>query len=467
MELEGALLMEYGIICLFPAILTVVVAVWSKRTTEPLLLGALTGYGLLSYKTGANFVELATSKFFEVFTDPESVWMLLVCGLFGSLIAVINESNATNAIANVLGKLCKSKTTTLLSAWVLGMIIYIDDYMNILTVTSCTKKLADQRNIPREALAYVVDSTGAPTSGLIPFSTWAIFFGGVFYEQDSIKALGYGDAIATYMQIIPYIFYGIFALAIVPLFIVGIVPKVGAMKRAYARLKNDEEGYGIIENAKYHKHDKPDDYDRKASAWDFVIPILTMIGVQMYVGDLFVGLIAALLCCIVLYVPRGKITMGKFCDCWIEGFADLVPVLSIIVAAFYIEGAMTAIGMPAYVIHLIEPYVNAQMYPMLAFWTVGCLGFITGSNWGIPAVCAPIIIPLGFAVDANPFLVMAAIVSGATLCSHACFYADATVFTSKACDIENTAHVYTQLPYAGIAMVMASVAYLIAGFVVV
>ena len=97
--------MEYGIICLFPAILTVVVAVWSKRTTEPLLLGALTGYGLLSYKTGANFVELATSKFFEVFTDPESVWMLLVCGLFGSLIAVINESNATNAIANVLGKI--------------------------------------------------------------------------------------------------------------------------------------------------------------------------------------------------------------------------------------------------------------------------------------------------------------------------------------------------------------------------
>ena len=135
--------MEYGIICLFPAILTVVVAVWSKRTTEPLLLGALTGYGLLSYKTGANFVELATSKFFEVFTDPESVWMLLVCGLFGSLIAVINESNATNAIANVLGKVCKSKTTTLLSACILGMIIYIDDYMNILTVTSCTKKLAD------------------------------------------------------------------------------------------------------------------------------------------------------------------------------------------------------------------------------------------------------------------------------------------------------------------------------------
>ena len=74
---------------------------------------------------------------------------------------------------------------------------------------------------------------------------------------------------------------------------------------------------------------------------------------------------------------------------------------------------------------------------------------------------------MGFAVDANPFLVMASIVSGATLCSHACFYADATVFTSKACDIENTAHVYTQLPYAGIAMVFASIAYFIAGFVVV
>lgn len=458
--------MDLGFICLIPAILTVVVAIISKRTTEPLLLGAITGYGLYAWKTGEDFVAVATTRFFEIFTDPESMWMIMVCGLFGSLISVVNESNGTNAIARVLGKICKSKTTTLLSAWILGMIIYIDDYMNILTVTSCTRKLVDKRNIPREALAYVVDSTGAPTSVLIPFSTWAIFFGGVFYEQDAIKELGYGNAIATYTQIIPYIFYGIFALAIVPLFIVGIVPKVGAMKRAYERLKNDEEGFGIIENSLYHRHDTPDDYDTNASVWDFIIPILVMIGVQMYYDDLFIGLLAALLSCIILYVPRKKITMGKFCDCWIEGFADLVPVLSIIVAAFYIESAMTAIEMPKYVIHLIEPYVNAQWYPMLAFWVVGCLGFITGSNWGIPAVCAPIVIPLGFAVGANPLLVMASIVSGATLCSHACFYADATVFTSKACDIANTDHVYTQLPYAGIAMVLASFAYLVAGFVV-
>lgn len=455
--------MELGAICLFPAILTVVVAIWSKRTTEPLLLGALTGYALVSWKTGEPFIELAMKKFFDVFVDPESIWMLLVCGLFGSLIAVVNASNGTNAIAKVLGKVCKSKTSTLLSAWVLGMIIYIDDYMNILTVTSCTKKLADQRNIPREALAYVVDSTGAPTSVLIPFSTWAIFFGGVFYEQDAIKALGYGNAIATYTQIIPYIFYGIFALGIVPLFILGYIPKIGAMKRAYERVKIDEEGYGSIENVQYHAQDKPEDYSN-ASAWDFVIPILVMIAGQMYHDDLFIGLIYALLSCLVLYLPRKKITLNQFCDYWIEGFADLIPVLSIIVAAFYIEGAMTAIGMPAYVIHLVEPYVNAQWYPMFAFWIVGCLGFITGSNWGIPAVCAPIVIPLGFAVGANPLLVMASIVSGATFCSHACFYADATVFTSKACDIENTAHVYTQLPYAAIAMVIASACYLIAGF---
>lgn len=457
--------MEFGAICLLPAVFTVVFAIMSKRTTEPLMAGALMGYGLLSWKTGEPFINLAMDKFFDIFKDPESVWMLLVCGLFGSLISVVNESNGTNAIAKVLGKICKSKTSTLLSAWILGMIIYIDDYMNILTVTSCTKKLADQRNIPREALAYVVDSTGAPTSVLIPFSTWAIFFGGVFYEQDAIKALGYGNAIATYTQIIPYIFYGIFALGIVPLFIVGVVPKIGAMKRAYERTKIDEEGYGTIENDMYHSKDKIENIEN-ASVWDFVIPIVTMIAVQMYYDDMFIGLVASLLMCLVLYLPRKKITFNGFCDCWIEGFADLIPVLSIIVAAFYIEGAMTAIGMPAYVIHLVEPYVNAQWYPMLAFWIVGCLGFITGSNWGIPAVCAPIVIPLGFAVGANPLLVMASIVSGATLCSHACFYADATVFTSKACDIENTAHVYTQLPYAGIAMVVASVAYLAAGFLI-
>lgn len=137
----------------------------------------------------------------------------------------------------------------------------------------------------------------------------------------------------------------------------------------------------------------------------------------------------------------------------------------LIVAALWMRQASADINLPDYVISVVEPFVNANIYPLVAFIVVAVLGFITGSNWGIPAVCAPIIIPLGAACGANLLIVIAAIVCGGTFCSHACFYSDATVITSSSCGIENMEHVYSQLPYTMIAAGIASILFLIAGFI--
>ena len=131
----------------------------------------------------------------------------------------------------------------------------------------------------------------------------------------------------------------------------------------------------------------------------------------------------------------------------------------------WMRQASADINLPDYVISVVEPFVNANIYPLVAFIVVAVLGFITGSNWGIPAVCAPIIIPLGAACGANLLIVIAAIVCGGTFCSHACFYSDATVITSSSCGIENMEHVYSQLPYTMIAAGIASILFLIAGFI--
>lgn len=155
---------------------------------------------------------------------------------------------------------------------------------------------------------------------------------------------------------------------------------------------------------------------------------------------------------------------NQFCDLWIQGFADSVSALAIIVAALWMRQASADLNLPEYVIGLVEPFVTPNIYPMLAFLIVAGLGFVTGSNWGIPAVCAPIIIPLGAACGANLLIVMAAIVCGGTFCSHACFYSDATVITSASCGIENMDHVYSQLPYTIISAVIASILFLASGF---
>lgn len=456
----------YGILTLLPAVLVIVTAVKTKRTTEALLIGVIVSYLIICISNGENFVTTITNSFFSVVTDYDTMWLVIVCGLFGSLIALINKAKGTHAIARFLGKICKTEKATLLVAWILGIIIFIDDYMNILTVSACTKKLSDERKSPREALAYIIDSTGAPVCVLLPFSTWAIFFSGVFYEQESVRNLGYGSAIETYIHTIPYMFYAIAAVVIVPLFIFGIVPKIGAMKKAYDRTRLTGRVYSeLSERLNQKAEDSIEAIDFKANIWDFVLPIATMIVVQLVMGDMFIALIASILVCGILYIPRKKMGGGQFCDLWIQGFADLVPSLAIIIAALFMRQASEDLMLSEYVIGIIEPLVSAKLFPMIAFIAVSCLGFITGSNWGIPAVCAPIIIPLGAAIDANLLLVMAAIVCGGTFCSHACFYSDATVLTSSVCGIENMDHVYTQLPYAILALVISCVAFLVAGLI--
>lgn len=456
--------MNYGICTLLPAALVIIVAIKSRRTTEALLVGCISSYLIIAISTRNNPVPLIVESLFSVITDYDTVWLIVVCGLFGSLIAVINAAKGTHAIANFLGKICKTGKSTLLVSWILGILIFVDDYMNIMTISACTKKLSDERKVPREALAYVIDSTGAPVCVLLPFSTWAIFFAGVFYEHKEIVNLGYGSAMATYIHAIPYMFYAIIAVVVVPLFIMGVIPKLGAMKKAYVRVEKKDRIYSEA-SERFNKNDIYEVNDKNANIVDFICPILTMIIIQLVTDDMFIAVVSAILVAAVLYIPRRKVSGNEFCDLWVQGFSDSAAALMIIVAALWMRQASSDLDLPGYVIGLVQGFVTPHLYPMIAFIVVAVLGFITGSNWGIPAVCVPIIIPLGASCEANLLIVMAAIVCGGTFCSHACFYSDATVITSNACGIENMDHVYSQLPYAIISAISACIMFLIAGVV--
>lgn len=350
-------------------------------------------------------------------------------------------------------------------AWVLGIIIFVDDYMNIMTISSCMRKLTDRHKVPRESLAYVIDSTGAPACVILPFSTWAIFYAGAFYEQESIQALGYGNAMSTYIRTIPFMFYAIIALAIVPLFIYGLIPRWGAMKKAYARTETNGSVFSEASKRFNLDEDENEDVQHNAHIIDFVIPMALLIVITIALDDILMALLAAIVACLVMYIPRKIIKPGEFCDLWVKGFADMVPSLVIIVAALMMRQASADLNLPNYVVNMVMPYVGKNTFPAVAFLVVSVLAFITGSNWGIPAVCAPIIIPLGAAVGANLLMVMAAIVSGGVFSSHACFYSDATVMTSTSCKIENMEHAATQLPYAMLALALSFGAFLVCGLV--
>ena len=413
---------------------------------------------------GFGFGSKWSEAFFAAAGNPDNQWVLIVCGLFGSLIALLRKSKGTLGFAGKLERYCKTPKSTLITTWILGILIFVDEYLNIMTLGACMKNISDKKKVPRESLAYIIDSTGAPVCVLLPFSTWAIFYASVFGKEPAVAALNYGSDIATYLKVIPFTFYAWASVIIVPLFILGIIPKIGKMKDAYKRVETTGKVYG--ETSSKFNSDLLDEYaNGEGKLIDFLLPMGVLIGMTIISEDLFISVIAALFVCLVLYVPRKKMTFDEFCDIYIRGFCDMVPTIAIVFMAFVMQQAANDIGLPNYVIETVAPYLNGDIFPAVSFIVVALLTFITGSNWGIPAVCVPIILPLGASLGANLVLVMAAVLSGGALGSHACFYSDATVLTSSSCSIDNMDHALSQIPYALIASAVSLAGFLICGFI--
>ena len=167
--------MEYGIWTLIPVLFVIAFALKTKRTLEPLIFGTLLTYVITSAARIPSEGVYALSHiatdwmdaFFRVATDYSHQWVFLVCALFGSLITLLGESHGTLRFTRALGKLCRGPRSTMMVTWIMGILIFVDDYLNIMTLSTCMKKLTDQRRVPREALSYIIDSTGAPVESMM------------------------------------------------------------------------------------------------------------------------------------------------------------------------------------------------------------------------------------------------------------------------------------------------------------
>ena len=176
----------------------------------------------------------------------DEAYLILVCGLFGSIIALLTASKGHFGFAKIVSKICNSERKTLFTTFILGVIIFIDDYLNVLSIGTAMKKVYDKVKVPREALAYLLDSTGSPVCVMFPFSSWAAYFGAIFFAQESVQALGAKTWMGAYIKAIPFCIYPIVALLIVILFSAGVFPKLGGMKKAYDCLLYTSNFYDAV-----------------------------------------------------------------------------------------------------------------------------------------------------------------------------------------------------------------------------
>ena len=252
----------------------------------------------------------------SVMMEENTGWLIIVCGLMGSIIKLIEKTGGSFAFGNFVAKHTKTRVGTLLWTYLLGIIVFIDDYLNSLTIGSCMATITDKQKVSREELTYIVDSTAAPVCVLLPISTWAVFasrllvINGVTTEENAIK---------YFIKTIPFNFYAWAALLVVFLLIIRVIPPMGRMKTADERVKNG----GPIAPKGSEKIDirgKDAEVKTEGKMIDFILPILCLLLSTILSGvDMQKGVIITLAFMYLLYVGRGVLTANEFADYFIEG----------------------------------------------------------------------------------------------------------------------------------------------------
>ncbi|MBR0456887.1 MAG: sodium:proton antiporter [Firmicutes bacterium] len=458
--------MDFGILCLLPIAIIIAMAIITRRGIASLLVGACVCYIMLN---GVHFFNPMIDALYESLADEDLIWLLLVCLFLGSLTALLGKSKAVNGMANFMMRWANTPKKSLIAAWIAGLIIFMDDYLNILVVGSLMKKVTDKNGIPREMLGYVVDSTAAPVCLLIPLSTWAVFFSVIIGEQAEYADLGSGMSI--YCHSIPFIFYAWLTILVVPFVILGVIPKFGPMKHAFERaaggkLVSDESAkLAVNEDIISGEHANVDEKYEDGNMWFFILPVLLLIVVTIWQDDILYGLIAANALLILFMLIARTLSFNDLCDSILDGFASSMPLVVICAIAVFARLGFTDLKIADYIIETTASFLSPNLFPALTFVIVAVLAFVTVSCWGMVAVSIPILIPLAAAVGANPYLVVGAILAGSGFGSHSCPFEDASILTSQVTGISYIEHFTTQFPFAAISGIGSVILYLICGFV--
>ena len=454
----------YGIISLIPICVILVSALITKRTLESILFGVIVGFLILAGGNPIELFELFLDSLYVVMTDDGSVWVFLVVVLFGSLIALMERAGGVFGFSKVTEKLINSRKSALIGTWVLGIIVYVDDYLNCLAVGSAMRSITDRFKISREMLAYIINSTGVTICAIVPFSTWGAFMGGLMVSN----GIGGEDASPTgvYFSVAPFVFYGWLAVIAVPFFCLKLLPLFGPMSRVEERAITTGEVFSAVskENLTDNMFEEPPVPQEKRRAINFIIPILIVAVITIFMEDILYGIFAALLTCLIMYLPQRIMSLFQYFSAIVKGIVDMTPIIVIIVLAYSLQEANSGLGLTDFVIDGALKAISPALLPATIFVVVGLLSFASGTFWGLAMLAFPIVAPLAEAMGANPFLCAGAVISAVCFGGHICIYSDTVILTAASTQTTNVDYFKTSFPLVAVPAVLAVIVFLIVGF---
>ncbi|MBD5456571.1 MAG: Na+/H+ antiporter NhaC family protein [Lachnospiraceae bacterium] len=465
---------------LVPPIVAIGLALITKEVYSSLFVGILMG-GLLY--SGFQF-ELTITHIFEdgiigVLSDSYNVGILVFLVILGAMVSLMNKAGGSAAFGQFAASKIKNRVGAQLATILLGVLIFIDDYFNCLTVGSVMRPVTDKFKVSRSKLAYLIDATAAPVCIIAPISSWAAAVTG-FVEGE--------DGFSIFIRAIPYNFYAILTIVMM----VGMA----LMKTEFGKMKEHEKNAALkgdlfTTSGRPYENAKAEEISTKGGVIDLLIPIITLIICcvigMIYTGGFFegesfvtafsnsdaslgltLGSFFGLLITIVLYQIRRVLSFKECMDCIPEGFRAMVPAILILSFAWTLKAMTDSLGADVYVAGMVESGAGALLnfLPAIIF-VVGCfLAFATGTSWGTFGILIPIVVAVF--QNSNPQLMIISIsacMAGAVCGDHCSPISDTTIMASAGAQCEHVNHVSTQLPYAVVAAAVSFITYIVAGFV--
>ncbi len=464
---------------LVPPIIAIVLALITKEVYSSLFIGILAG-GLLysGYSFEGTVNHVFCDGIIASLADSYNVGILIFLVILGTLVSLMNKAGGSAAFGDWASEHIKTRVGAQLATIALGVLIFIDDYFNCLTVGSVMRPVTDKHKISRAKLAYLIDATAAPVCIIAPVSSWAAAVSGFVPGQE--------NGIALFISTIPYNFYAL--LTIVMMISLAVSGKdFGPME---IHEKNAIEKNDLFTTGDRSYSEPEEKKNNKGKVIDLVIPVIALVVCcvigMIYTGGFFegagfvdsfansdasVGLVFGsffgLVITLILYLVRRVLTFSECMECFPEGFKSMVAPILILTFAWSLKAMTDSLGAKEFVAGLVEGsaagFVN--LLPAIIFLIAVFLSFSTGTSWGTFGILIPIVVSVFAGVDNTMMIIsMSACMAGSVCGDHCSPISDTTIMSSAGARCNHLNHVSTQLPYALTCAVISCVCYFIAGY---
>ena len=463
---------------LLPPIIAIGLALITKEVYSSLFIGIVVGgllYSNFSFEGTLNHV--FSGGIVSVLSDTYNVGILVFLVILGILVCILNRAGGSAAFGRWAAQHIKTNIGAQLATIALGVLIFIDDYFNCLTVGSVMRPVCDKHKVSRAKLAYLIDATAAPVCIIAPVSSWAAAVSS--YVED-------GNGLQLFLRAIPFNFYAL--LTIVMMFVLAIANLDYGPMRKHER--NAREHGDIFSGIKAYAETAEEESNPRARVIDLVLPIailiITCVTGMIYSGGFFsgasfveafsnsdasVGLMlgsaVTLVFAIIYFMLRRLISFKHLMECIPEGFKAMVPAVLILTFAWSLKAMTDSLGAKQFVEQLVKSSAGGfkAFLPAIIF-AIGCgLSFATGTSWGTFGILIPITLGVFPLSDPLGIVCVSACMAGAVCGDHCSPISDTTIMASAGAQCDHVTHVATQLPYALTVAAVSFVSYIIAGFV--